>query len=153
MSSSEDKLSKSLQLSGLRVTKSRIAVLSVLEENKGSFLTPEKIFETITKIKKINIDRASVYRILNALLKINLVKVSHFQGEASKYQIHFHDESHDDCHYCDYKHEHYFKCIKCDALEPIEECFVDKSIKQLEKRGFHAIGHHLEISGYCPNCL
>ena len=150
MSHSITNFKKELQASGLRLTQSRIAVYSILNKNREVFLSPHDIYEKIAASKKYKCDRVSVYRVLSTLEKIGLVKISHFQGEASRYKIHFHTE---ECkRNCELEHEHYFKCIQCDTIEPIGECFIEKKVKELEKKGFKSINHHFEISGYCPSC-
>ena len=138
-----------LQKSGLRITKSRLAVFTILERNKRSFLSPDEIFDKISRSKEINCDRASVYRVLSTLEEINLVNVSHFQGEATKYQIHHHTNT---CDHGHDSHEHYFKCLKCESIQAIGDCFIDSKIKELESKGFKTLGHHLEITGHCPSC-
>lgn len=151
MSDSIDKFKKELQANGLRVTKSRVAVYGILEKNGDNFLSPDDIFDKVQASKSLTCDRASVYRILSTLSELGLVKVSHFQGQASKYKIHHHNQ---DCHQhdCTKSHEHYFKCVGCDSIEPIGECIIDPKIEELEKRGFVPLEHHFEISGYCPKC-
>jgi Fur family ferric uptake transcriptional regulator len=146
-----DKFKEELQAHGLRVTKPRIAVFSILEKHHDSFLSSEDISDSIQSSQSLNCDRASVYRILTTFVEIGLVQVTQFQGGASKYKIHRHGPQ---CQEkgCNKTHEHYFKCVKCDAIEPIGECFFEKKVKELEKKGFRTLEHHFEISGYCPNC-
>lgn len=151
MTDSINRLKKELQENGLRVTKSRIAVFTILDKNHEVFLSPDDIFDKIQAAKPLNCDRASVYRVLSTLAQLGLVKVSHFQGQASKYKIHHHNK---DCMQkdCTKLHEHYFKCMKCQSIEPIGECLIKPKIKELEKKGFKPLEHHFEITGYCPNC-
>lgn len=144
-----DKFKNDLQEKGLRVTQSRIAVFTVLEKNRNAFLSSDEVYDLIHGTTEYTCDRASVYRVLNTLEEINLVRVTQFQGEANKYQIHHHTA---DCGNCGDHHEHYFKCIKCESVKPIGDCFIDDKIKELEEKGFKALGHHLEITGRCPKC-
>lgn len=138
-----------LRESGLRVTKSRIAVFTILEKGKASFLSPDEIYQRISKSKKLNCDRASVYRALKIFESINLVKASHFQGEATKYQFHHHTTG---CEEGADQHEHYFKCLKCNSIQPIGDCFIEEKLNDLDSKGFKTFSHHLEILGRCPKC-
>jgi Fur family ferric uptake transcriptional regulator len=144
-----DEFKQELQSHGLRVTKSRISVFSVLVNNQHKFLSPDEILEKINQSNLDQCDRASVYRVLSSLEEIGLVKSSQFQGEATKYQVHFHTS---DCNNCQDEHEHYFKCIQCETIEPIGECLFDKNLQELSKKGYVTLSHHFEVSGYCPQC-
>lgn len=144
-----DQFKEELQSHGLRITNSRLAVFTILENSKKEFLSPDEIFEAIKQSKLKTCDRASVYRVLKSLEEIGLVNVSHFQGEASKYKIHLHN---DDCHHCDDDHQHYFKCIKCKSVESIGDCLFEKQLKDLTKKGYVSLSHHFEVSGFCPKC-
>jgi len=138
-----------LQKAGLKVTKSRISVFSILQENKSLFLSPDEIFEKILTSSLDKCDKTSVYRVLSTLESIDLVKTSHFQGESSKYQIHLHNDS---CNHAAKDHEHYFKCVDCKTISPIGACFSGPIIKELSKTGHKTISHHFEVSGLCPQC-
>ena len=107
-----------LQKNGLKVTKSRISVFMTLKKHRKKFLSPEEIFDKIKKSNLDQCDKTSVYRVLASLEEINLIKASHFQGEASKYQLHLHDES---CDHSHKSHEHFFKCKSCNTIESIGE--------------------------------
>ncbi len=144
-----DEFKEVLQENKLRVTKSRLAVFTILDKFSDQFLSPDEVFDLIHSETDYSCDRASVYRVLATLADINLLNVTQFQGQASKYQIHHHTSDCGDCHE---KHEHYFKCLKCDAIQPIGDCFIDAKIKELAKKGFLTLGHHLEITGHCPSC-
>lgn len=142
-----------LKEKGLRVTQNRIAVFSILEKNENSFLSPDEIFEKVKKSKNFQCDRVSVYRALSSFEEIGIVNTSHFQGEAVKYQIHFHPKHEEDnCHDCHSDHQHYFKCKSCTKVFPIGDCLFDDKLKELEKLGFKCEGHHFEVLGICPDC-
>jgi Fe2+ or Zn2+ uptake regulation protein len=138
-----------LKKNGLKVTKSRISVFVILKKNDKVFLSPEDIFDKIKKSKLDQCDRTSVYRVLSSLEEIDLVKTSHFQGEASKYQLHLHNETCDHAHEV---HEHYFKCIDCKSIDTIGSCLSEPKIIELNNLGYKTLSHHFEISGLCPNC-
>ena len=37
-------------------------------------------------------------------------------------------------------------------IEPFEGCLVVKKERELEKKGYINLRHHLEITGVCPMC-
>jgi len=141
-----DKLKQTLKDRGLRVTKTRLSVASVLIKNKNSPLTSEEIFNKILKSKKYNCDQVSVYRILATFEELGVVQKSIFQGEATRYKLNTAKGS------SIHKHEHFFKCNSCNTIEPLNGCFVAKKEKELESKGYKGLHHHLEITGLCPSC-
>lgn len=149
MKKAEKTYREELQKNGLKVTKSRMSVFNILFYSSSVFLSPEEIFEKIKKSKLHQCDRTSVYRVLSSLEGIGLVKASHFQGEASKYQLHLHDEH---CDHAHESHDHYFKCVSCKTIETIGDCLFESKLKELSKLGYKSISHHFEISGLCPQC-
>jgi Fur family ferric uptake transcriptional regulator len=130
-----------LRDNSLRVTKSRVAVAEVLMHDDGQYLSPEEIHQKVD----VPCDLVSIYRILTAYEEIGLVKKSEFHNQAARYSLiktpgkkpH---------------HEHYFKCVSCDTIEPIKGCFIAKTEKQLMESGYRNLSHHLEITGTCPTC-
>ncbi len=130
----------------LRVTQTRLAVATILLNNKEKPLTSEEIFNKIQKSKKYDCDQVSVYRILSTYDEIGFIKKSNFQGEASRYILSNMEENNS------LGHEHYFKCTACNYIKPFHNCFVSSKERELEKNGFKNLKHHLEITGLCPKC-
>ncbi len=136
-----------LHAHGLRVTKARLAVAAVLERNSDNrMLTPEEIFSKISKSKDADCDLVSVYRALAVYDEIGMLKKSKFQSEATRYAFAETSE------HANEFHEHYFKCIQCDELQPLQGCIIEAIEKKLERSGYRGLQHHLEITGYCPSC-
>ena len=140
-----------LQSHRLRVTKSRLAVAMVLIQNQHSLLASAEIFKRIKKSKKLSCDQVSVYRILAAFEQLGIVKKTVFQGEAAKYILNKLNRKGTYYHY-KHCHEHFFKCNQCGVIEPFKGCVVSKKERELEKNGYTNLQHHLEITGFCPNC-
>ena len=147
MMSGLDHVKTILQSHGLRVTKSRLAVATILIQNKSSLLTSVEIFKRITKAKKLNCDQVSVYRILSTFEQLGIARKNVFQGEAARYT--FNEPSYGVIYH---RHEHFFKCDQCGIIEPFEGCLVSKKERELEKNGYRELNHHLEITGLCPKC-
>lgn len=131
----------------LRLTNSRIALVDILLKNSDDYLTPEELFIKITKAKNLSSDQVSVYRNLTKFEELGIVKKSEFHHDASRYILNklTHGKP-------KRKHEHYFKCFKCDTIEPFSDCFISKKEKELKSSGYSQLSHHLEITGLCPSC-
>ena len=135
-----------LKLNNCRITKSRLAVATILIKNSDTLLSSDDIFYKIKSSKKFNCDHVSVYRILSTFEKLGLVKKNIFQGDAARYALN------DLKGPQKYSHEHFFKCIQCNVIESFADCLVSKKEKELEKNGYKNLNHHLEITGLCPSC-
>lgn len=135
-----------LKKHGLRVTQSRLAVATILIKNSDRPLTSEEIFTRVQKTKNLSCDQVSVYRILSAFQDLGLIRKSSFQGDASRYILA------DDLEGSAHKHEHFFKCVSCNKIEPFTGCLVANKERELEKKGYTNLRHHLEIIGLCPDC-
>lgn len=144
MSAVDCDLKAMLAKHGLKSTKQRIAVLSVLQLNADP-LTAEEIYIRLHDSAEEcgNISLSTVYRVLDILGKSGLVsKDGLIDGGKALYEL------------VTGMHRHNLICIKCHKTIPIEECC---PISGLEKRledttGYEISGHKLEIYGICPKC-
>lgn len=112
----------------LKITNSRLLILNLID---GLDINATK--KNI--ILKSNIDKSTVYRILEVLLKENVIEKNLNYNNEVYYSI-------------VEEHGHYIKCIKCHKREKIDIC----PIPNLEKTGFKIISHKIEIDGICANC-
>ena len=112
----------------LKITNSRLKVLDLIN---GLDINATK--KNI--ILKSNIDKSTVYRILEVFLKENVIEKNLNYNNDIYYSIME-------------EHAHYIKCIKCHKREKIDIC----PIPNLEKTGFKIISHKIEIDGICANC-
>ena len=112
----------------LKITNSRLEVLNLI--NSLDINATKKNI-----ILKSNIDKSTVYRILEVLLKENVIEKNLNYNNQVYYSI-------------VEEHVHYIKCIKCHKRKKIDIC----PIPNLEKTGFKIISHKIEIDGTCANC-
>lgn len=127
-----------LRSKGLRVTSARIAVLQVLELTKH----PIDISELIKCVerKKILVDQATIYRIIEHFIQKKLVKRIQFSEKKSYYEAKLYDH-------------HHAICEKCHKVEDILRCSIDRIEREIEKNiGFRVSSHSLEYFGVCKNC-
>lgn len=112
----------------LKITNSRLLILSLI--NSLDINATKKNI-----ILKSNIDKSTVYRILEILLKENIIEKNLNYNNEVYYSV-------------IEEHTHYIKCIKCHKKEKLDIC----PISNLEKNGYKIISHKIEIDGICANC-
>jgi len=121
-------LRKTIQSRGLKLTKPRLAIISVLENQKKP-LTAKEVFAAIGKAY----NKVTVYRNINALEELALVSVDIFNGEKR---------------YClAEKPHHHVTCTKCGKSNCLPCRHLFKTIKD-----FSQINHQVVISGICVSC-
>ena len=116
---------------GLKSTKQRFAVLTVLYKHKGP-MTAEKI------VAKTDIDLATVYRTLESFEKVSLVNKFNLKDSSFFYEIK--DE-----------HHHHIVCNRCGLIEEVETCSFEKMAPHSKKFSFIS-EHSLEFFGICKSC-
>ena len=79
-------LKEKLKEKGLKVTHQRLLVLSVLEENSGSHMTAEDIYDLVSEDYP-EIGLATVYRTLQLLWDMQLVDRINFGDGCVRYEI------------------------------------------------------------------
>jgi len=130
---------KDLEASGLKQTKSRIAVLDILQNEDR----PLDALELCTKIQErgIDIDQATVYRILDIFRQKGLIHRFEFQEGKFRYELTGYDH-------------HHLICDACGIIEDIADCDIDRFEDEiLKKKGFRVKRHSLEFYGICKSCL
>ncbi len=140
MSKTENMDNDAIKLSGLRNTKSRTAILDILEQSSQP-ISAEQVFLKL-KEKKITANLSTVYRTLDALSDKNLAtKLSITGDNRTLYEFNR------------MVHRHYLVCLGCKKIMAIDSCPLEDYEKALEKETNYLIsGHKLDIYGYCPEC-
>jgi len=133
------KHAEDLEQKGLRKTKRRSAVLSILEESQQP-LSAEEIFMEL-KERQMPTNLSTVYRILDVLTSNNILQRLNITGGKSLYE------------YNRMVHRHHLLCLGCKKIIPIGGCPLGDFEKDLAKKtDFSIEGHKLDIYGYCPAC-
>lgn len=134
----EKLLRKILEDGGYKVTKGRLLIFRLLRNHHE----PQAIASLVVASSK-QIDRVSVYRIIELYEKLGIVKRIHIGW---KYKLELSDIFLD--------HHHHISCLKCGRIVAIEEDDeIEKLIKKLgDRSGFNQISHQLELQGYCREC-
>ena len=125
---------------GLRLSKGRICVFEEVMEAHGHF-APEELVKQCVRHKR-NVSRATIYRSLQELREAGIIRETAF-GEKHQHFEHCYDE----------KLHHHARCIRCGLyIEFPDQNEEEKYIRDLEKQGFHVLGHELHIYGLCEAC-
>ena len=143
----EELLRQRLKEKGLKVTHQRLLILSVLEQNSGSHMAAEDIYELVTE-KHPEIGLATVYRTLQLLWDMQLVDRINLDDGCVRYEIGhlLTDET---------KHNHHHLiCRKCGRVIPFDADLLDELEDHIEKAaGFHVQDHEVKFYGLCRDCM
>ncbi len=125
---------------GLKNTKSRSAILAILEQCAQPISAEQMFFEL--KEKNISANLSTVYRTLDVLAEKNLATKVNIAGDnRTLYDFNR------------MVHRHYLVCLGCNKIIPIDSCPLENYEKLLAKEtNFLISGHKLDIYGYCPEC-
>src|SRR3954465_916575 len=136
------RLQAELMSRGLRMTRQRRTILSVVETAK-QHLDASQLLRRGRRIDP-QIDRVTVYRTLGLLKRHGLIDeldLMHMQGEKHFYERRTPRE-----------HMH-MTCLGCGKVMEFESRLLDKLKKQIETEcQFHIIVARMELGGYCAKC-
>lgn len=122
-------LEKILKDKNLKITQSRLLVLNLI-------LTLDTNANIKSILKESNLDKSTVYRIIDLFLEKNIIEKNLSYNGNIYYSIHS-------------SHVHYIKCIKCHKKEQIDICPIDT----IKTDGYVVLNHKIEIDGICNQCL
>src|SRR4051794_33152216 len=136
------RLQSELMSRGLRMTRQRRIILSVVETAK-QHLDASQILRKARKFDQ-HVDRVTVYRTLTLLKRHGLIDeldLMHMQGEKHFYERRTPRE-----------HMH-MTCLGCGKVMEYESRLLDKLKKQIQTEcRFHIIVARMELGGYCAKC-
>jgi Fe2+ or Zn2+ uptake regulation protein len=128
-----------LRKQGYRLTPQRHMILSVIQES-DEHLSIEQIAAQVQE-RNPYISLSTVYRTLELLRKLGLVRESHFPGEQPRYEA------------AQGRAHHHLVCLKCRAIIHLDDTLLGNLHEQLqEKYHFHNLSLNMIASGYCVTC-
>jgi Fur family transcriptional regulator, ferric uptake regulator len=134
--------SEMLEVSGLEATPNRMRVLEVIGNN-SSPVSAQDIFVTLRRITNIN--RVTVYRILDVLVDRRLVDRLSSGGRNQVYGM-APNEQHP-------AHPH-FRCDSCGSLQCLQPGSLKVDLKGMERSFTGEIKNvEVRVNGTCRNCL
>ncbi len=132
-------LRQTLQAHGLRATRSRLAILQVL----GGTSEHLRVAEVHRRARRLDaeIGLASVYRTMDLLTQMGLVKHVHMDHRHRSYAS------------ITEPHSHHLVCTKCGLAVEIFDCRLDNLARSIARRtDFEIDGHCMEFFGRCQKC-
>lgn len=137
----EPTIKKGLRATGRRMTRTRQAVLALLERTRQP-LSATEIFDQLHQ-EKVSIDLVTVYRTLHVLKELGLVvQLDLHQEGLLRYEL---KEGR--------KHHHHIRCQMCGHIVDLLLCPLKKVTKLIERQTQFIVDEHtLEFTGLCPEC-
>jgi len=131
-----------LKAKDYKMTPQRKIIISVFAENMEKHLSAEDVFQMVKKAHP-DIGLATVYRTLDLLAELGILKKMNF-GDG-RYRYEFCEE--------DDHHHHHLICLNCDSVSEFEDDLLE-SLETIitKKSGFKVVDHQLKLYGYCQNC-
>ncbi len=128
-----------LKSNNLKSTEARLRVLECLLSHREPVATPTIIDHL--KVKRVKADQATIFRTVNSLKDRGVINQFQFNDGVVRYEL------------SDKPEHHHAVCVKCDSVEDILDCSVEKIEKQItKKKGFTVMSHSLEFFGICKKC-
>ena len=129
-----------LKHKGFRTTKIRTSIINFFLDAKLPLSASDLLdfFEN----DKTTVNKTTVYRELEFLVKNNVIKEIEFGDRKKRYELDTGD------------HHHHLICLNCNKVQEIElESDLTSEEKKIEKeKDFQIVNHSLEFFGYCKNC-
>jgi Fur family transcriptional regulator, ferric uptake regulator len=136
------RLQAELMSRGLRMTRQRRTILSVVETAK-QHLDAAQILRRARELDP-GVDRVTVYRTLNLLKRYRLVDeldLLHLEGGKHYYERH------------PVRGHIHMACLRCGKISEFESDLFDRLKGQIQRDcRFHILVSRLEIGGYCARC-
>ena len=144
---SEKLLREKLREKGLKVTRQRILVLSVLEQNCGSHMTAEEVYGQVS-VDYPEIGLAPVYRRLQLRLEMQLVDRINLDDGCVRYEI-----GHLLRGNAKHNHHHLI-CRSCGKVIPFDGDLLEGLEQHIEETaGFQVQDHEVKFYGLCRECV
>lgn len=128
-----------LKAAGLRLTAPRSAMLLALAHARAPMTV-----EDIRRASGDDADLVTVYRSMEALEKIGLVRRHVLESGKSLYELA--DPRHPG------EHHHHVICRVCGKMDPLPGCHAGMFENSARALGYGELTHVLEIYGVCPAC-
>ncbi|SRR6266487_1688399 len=128
-----------LRKRGYRLTPQRHMILSVIQEAEGH-LSIEQITERVQERNPF-VSLSTVYRTLELLRELGLVRANHLPGEQPRYEA------------VEGTHHHHLVCRKCRTVIHLEDTLLGNLHERLQSQyHFHGLTLDLVAAGYCDTC-
>ena len=128
-----------LRKKGYRLTPQRHMILSVIQEADGH-LSIDQILERVQE-RNPYVSLSTVYRTLELLRELGLVRENHLPGEQPHYET------------AESTEHHHLVCRRCRTIIHLEDNLLGNLHEQLQQQyAFHSLTLDLVAAGYCDAC-
>jgi Fur family peroxide stress response transcriptional regulator len=123
---------------GLPLTVQRRTILEQIVDRKDH-PTAQQLFKEVQE-RLPGVSRTTVYRVLDTLVRFQLVQKIYQPGAAARYDPNT-------------RQHHHFACLQCSTVIDLEdERFDAVALPDLRRRGFHITESHIYFRGTCSSC-
>ena len=126
-----------------KFTPQRQLIIGAFAKNNDCHLSAEEVY-VIVKQETPDIGLATVYRTLELLSELNVLKKMDFGDGRSRYEISEANASH---------HHHHLICLSCNTVKEFEDDLLDTLEEAIARKSkFTIVDHQLKFYGYCCDC-
>lgn len=130
---------ETLRKRGYRLTPQRYMILSVIQEAE-EHLSIDQIMERVQK-RNPYVSLSTVYRTLELLRELGLVRENHLPGEQPRYEA------------AEGQAHHHLVCRNCHATIHLDDTLLGNLPERLQDQyRFHGLTLDLVVAGYCDAC-
>jgi Fur family peroxide stress response transcriptional regulator len=119
------------------LTLQRRAILEVLA-GRTDHPTADRVFEEVGR-RLPGLSRTTVYRVLDALVRLGVVGRASHMGSAARY------DPRTDRH-------HHLTCLACHQVVDVEDEAVQRLPFPRAAKGYEVTDYSVHFKGYCPSC-
>lgn len=128
---------------GFKLTRGRKLIINFFID-RNQPVSAMEIMDFLHK-RKINLHKTTIYRQLEFLLELNIIRQLQFADRKKMYEIRTSD------------HHHHLVCKNCQKTEKVASAALETEIQTMEKdilagSDFKNIRHSLEFFGLCRQC-
>jgi len=126
-----------------KLTPQRKIIIQAFFDNMEKHLSAEDVFNIVSQDHP-EIGLATVYRTLDLLAELGILKKMNFGDNKFRYEF---------CPEKDNHHHHHLICLNCNKVIEFEDDLLESLEALIAKRiGFHVVDHQLKVFGFCKNC-
>lgn len=136
-------LRKKFHAKQYKLTPQRQAILQVFFDNPDDHLSAEDVYNLVRSTTP-EPGLATVYRTLELLSEMDILKKLDFGDGRSRYEINQTNTPH---------HHHHLICMGCNVVKEFEDDLMETLETVIaQKSKFTIIDHHVKFFGYCQEC-
>ena len=129
-----------VRAAGLRWTPQRQLILQTLREAGGRHMTAEEVWRAVSE-QYATLNRSTVYRVLETLTGIGLVRQTRLGGDTAQFELEGSDP------------HHHLVCVRCRRVVEISaEDVAPLAERVRERHGYHVGDSVLTVEGVCADC-